>query len=135
MFFLEEVTLPASVNKLGAFAFGWCNGLKRVYFEGEPPIVPSGDVTPFQDVHGDMYYWAEKGNWTQKVKDSLTNAGRVQWSARHAEDAEHIVSTEWRTNELVHWHQCEGCGQEYDKAEHVFESANDIKCDACGYVE
>ena len=131
---LEEVTLPASVNRLGEFAFGWCNGLKRVYFEGEPPIVPSGDVTPFQDVHGDLYYWAEKGNWTQKVKDSLTNAGSVFWIVRHAADAEHVVSIEWRSDLDFHWHQCEGCGQEYDKAEHIFESANDIKCDTCGYV-
>lgn len=131
---LEELTLPASIKKLGNFAFGWCNGLKRVYFEGEPPKISSGEGTPFQDVHGDLYYWEEKGNWTQKLKDRLTNAGSVFWIARHAADAEHVVSIEWRSDLDFHWHQCQGCELEYDRGEHVYDSKSDLSCNVCDAV-
>ena len=126
---VEVLVLPASINRLDEFAFNGCDKLRKVIFEGEPPKA-SSSARPFNSMF-DAYYWQDCGDWTQKAKNNLVSEGSAYWIARHSVDAEHVVSTEWRTNNFVHWHQCEGCELEYDKGEHVYDSKSDLICNVC----
>lgn len=44
----------------------------------------------------------------------------------------HEFSTEWKTSEIQHWHEC-SCGEKQDLANHTDED-DDGLCDACSYV-
>ena len=46
----------------------------------------------------------------------------------------HTESSEWEYNDTYHWNDCvANDGQEYNKAEHIFDNACDTDC-TCGYV-
>ena len=128
---VETLTVPASVSRLGEFAFGWCNRLKKVYFDGEPPRIPSGDMTPFQDVHGSMYYYGGKGNWTTEIKNRLTNDGSVLWIDRTAEqEHKHAFNQSFDNNN--HWKECT-CGDVISVAPHIYATEQSTVCEVCGY--
>jgi len=46
----------------------------------------------------------------------------------------HAPSELWQTDESGHWHTCEKCGSDLEKAEHTFDFACDDSCNDCGYV-
>ncbi len=47
----------------------------------------------------------------------------------------HMPKTEWSSDATHHWHECTGCsGQQFEKAEHIYDSACDTDCNTCGYV-
>lgn len=49
----------------------------------------------------------------------------------------HTYSSAWSTDAEYHWHACTDAGYEslaQDKALHVYDSAEDMTCDTCGYT-
>ena len=40
----------------------------------------------------------------------------------------------WTSDHESHWHECVMCGIKLDPAKHVFDGADDIKCDICDYA-
>ena len=73
---LPEITLPSSVEKIGQYSFSWCN-FNKVIFEGAPPKTLGSD--PFGSFFGTAYYWADRGEWTEKAMKRLGTSGGVTW--------------------------------------------------------
>ena len=46
----------------------------------------------------------------------------------------HSYKAEWSTNVKNHWHDCTGCGEQKDKAPHVYTNACDTTCNTCVYT-
>lgn len=46
----------------------------------------------------------------------------------------HNFAPEWAHDENAHWHACTRCGVADEKLDHIYDAANDGKCDECGYV-
>ena len=82
------------------------------------------------------------GEWTQTKAPTETEAGEKERSCACGEKETEVIpalghthteGTAWEYDETYHWNDCvANDGQEYNKAEHVFDNACDRTC-ACGY--
>lgn len=45
----------------------------------------------------------------------------------------HNYQKHWSDDEVGHWHECSGCGDEKDYASHTFDGPCDPTCNICGY--
>ncbi len=47
----------------------------------------------------------------------------------------HVWKNEWESNDIQHWHKCEGAGCDAvsEKGDHVYENDRDADCNTCGY--
>jgi hypothetical protein len=58
---LTRVTIPNSVTYIGEYAFQGCTGLTGVYFQGQPPGLPTG---PFENANqATVYYLPGSTGW------------------------------------------------------------------------
>ena len=46
----------------------------------------------------------------------------------------HNFDIAWKSNDTVHWHECTVCGEESDKANHLYDNDRDASCNLCGYT-
>lgn len=46
----------------------------------------------------------------------------------------HSFDSAWKSNDTVHWHECTVCGEESDKANHLYDNDWDASCNLCGYI-
>lgn len=46
----------------------------------------------------------------------------------------HTFDAEWTTDKNGHWHNCTGCEEKSEYAEHIFENDCDTDCFTCGFV-
>lgn len=73
---LGTVTIPIGVTNVGSGAFGYCNNLTRVYFEGNAPCVDSmafGSCGPVT-----IYHLPDTAGWSNTFADLPT----VIWNPR-----------------------------------------------------
>ena len=46
----------------------------------------------------------------------------------------HNFAQNWTTDEMGHWHECAGCDELKDYADHIYDNACDTDCNVCGYT-
>ena len=70
---LEEILIPKSVTQIGGLAFGSCDYLKKVTFQGRPPEFGGA---PFQSVSATVYYPGGFSEW-EAIKREFSYT--IQW--------------------------------------------------------
>ena len=71
---LKTVTIPASVTSIGSFAFGSCDSLQAVYFQGDAPVL---EAYLFENTETIAYYPAGNETWTEDVLQDYY--GDITW--------------------------------------------------------
>ena len=78
---LTSVTVPISVTRVGAYAFGLCNKLLGVYFMSNAPSL--GEAVFFKDDQLTVYYLPGTTGWDQQCGDRPT----AKWNQADPSDA------------------------------------------------
>jgi len=64
------------VTNIGEYAFAGCTVLKRIFFEGDAPVISE---SAFVDVTATAYYPADNATWTQDIRQNY--GGNITWVA------------------------------------------------------
>jgi hypothetical protein len=120
---ISELVIPASVVKIGHWAFGWTK-LGKLVFEGDAPSSyenePEHGLFP-GGVYTDVYYPYGNPTWTEDAKQALVyDASGIVWKTKHPVGAPHMPreDVQWRYDEVGHWHECLGCDEKMGYEEH-----------------
>ncbi len=70
------------------------------------------------------------GNTSGRVTDVTVEGAEVEVYVPCTHEADEEAG--WKSDNQNHWHVCKHCGEEMDKAAHVFEGVTDETCDICG---
>ena len=142
---LEEVTIPASVQEVGASLF-YDSGVKTVYFTGD---APKFHAAAFDGVRfggsEDLIVMYPAGNdtWTEEVRQDY--GGNVTWIPYCEHDYETVITEVDCTTPGATSHICSKCGDtqvepgwippqghDYGLAEDGNPDFWDTTCDVCG---
>lgn len=66
---LRSVTIPASVNSIGSYAFDGCVGLKYIFLQSKTPVVVKGDIP--NDVKKRTILFIPKGSISEYQNSSV----------------------------------------------------------------
>ncbi len=69
---------------------------------------------------------------TETVAQTCTVCGYVITPATG--HTTHTAKTDWVSNSTHHWHECTGCNEQMEKAEHQYDNDCDTDCNGCGKI-
>jgi len=78
---ISQLTIPETVSKIGGGAFGFCENLKWVRFEGDVPVF---EDNPFWCTSTVIYYPKGNETWTASVQQNY--GGTIAWVAYDKKD-------------------------------------------------
>ena len=131
---ITEIVIPASVEKIGHWAFGWSK-LKTITFQGDAPAPyenePESGLFPGCGQEIELYYH-DGSTWTEEALARLRGDAWLFLVSAHGENAPHTLEDCWQVAEDKHWRRCTGCTYR-EEADHRYKTNCASFCEVCGY--